>query len=51
MKNKVSITIADETLAQLDWLMSEYLHCGFDVPLSQKIAMAVFTAYFDHFDK
>ena len=51
MKKKVNITISDETLDQLDRLKTEYMHCGMHIPLSQLIAMAVSTAYFDHLYK
>ena len=51
MKDKISITIADETRAQLDWIRTEYMRCPVDVPLSQMIASAISIAYFDHLGK
>lgn len=51
MKKKVSITISDETLVKLNWLKTEYMHCGMHIPLSQLISMAISTAYFDHLNE
>ena len=51
MKNRVNITISDETLSQLNWLKTEYMHCDINIPLSQMIAMAVSIAYSDHLIK
>ena len=51
MKKKINSTISDETLDKLDWLKTEYMHCCMHIPLSQLIAMAVSTAYYDHLNK
>lgn len=46
MKDKVSITLAPETRAQLDAIRLYYMHCPVDVPLSQMIASAISIAYY-----
>lgn len=43
---KKSISLSGETLAQLDWIKQNVLHCEVPVPLSQLIAMAIGLAYF-----
>ena len=45
---KKSVSLSGETLAQLDWIKQNVLHCEVPVPFSQLISMAIGLAYFKY---
>lgn len=45
---KKSVSLPPETLAQLEWLKRNVLHCEVPMALSQQIQMAIGLAYFKY---